>query len=485
MELLDEKLALARGDREQLLKQYEQLLIQVEGMKSTINASESAISGLEQQKLSLQAKNQELMAFRHPIRRLPNEIIRHIFELAVLSCPDNWYQAATALAHVCQKWRRIALGTSVLWSHVTCRDIRDEEEIYIWEQKFDYYASRMGSKPPVIEFRQLDDAFTTPHTIGSSKLDRFDAIQSLQFQFKEWTTGQILKPGLGYSAGPLRRLSIISNTVSQAPESTFSRLLKNFPTAEHLEIDGLSIEFEGADLNDYSSLRSLKIDNGTWDRGVVALFTPDLSHLTGLQTLVVNSNTRFRGNLLLPNLRACTIQTASFDWTALTAPQLVNLAFSHPSPAVFAFIERHTSILHIDATLLSDPNHIAAFSTSLRPRVSLKLRDQGAHFVNWSEVEAISQSLTHLTIEMERGRHMSTTDFEKLVKGLIPSLQSLDEPRQKQGYPVKIDIIGTEEYFKYAPWRNSNLLNHFKQTRDHTASKGSYDCKLELRLHSY
>lgn len=53
--------------------------------------------------------------YPHPIRRLPVELLSHIF---ILGSQDSAYFPVT-ISHVCHQWRRIALQTPSLWRRVT------------------------------------------------------------------------------------------------------------------------------------------------------------------------------------------------------------------------------------------------------------------------------------------------------------------------------------------------------------------------------
>jgi len=76
--------------------------------------SKCAIDEMHRQRLALEAKVSYTMAYIAPIRRLPNELIRHIFMCNF----DDYPCTAWVLAAVCSRWRRLALSMPQLWSKV-------------------------------------------------------------------------------------------------------------------------------------------------------------------------------------------------------------------------------------------------------------------------------------------------------------------------------------------------------------------------------
>jgi hypothetical protein len=76
--------------------------------------SKCAISEMQRERTLLEDKLSCTMAYTAPIRRLPNEVIRHIFMFNF----DDYPCCAWVLAAVCSLWRRLALSIPILWSKV-------------------------------------------------------------------------------------------------------------------------------------------------------------------------------------------------------------------------------------------------------------------------------------------------------------------------------------------------------------------------------
>jgi hypothetical protein len=79
-----------------------------------ISESKCAIAQLQKEKEELEKKVEHLQAYVAPIRRLPEELVREMFGWAFKAHPC----AAWVLSAVCVSWRRLAVGTPILWSKV-------------------------------------------------------------------------------------------------------------------------------------------------------------------------------------------------------------------------------------------------------------------------------------------------------------------------------------------------------------------------------
>ena len=91
-----------------------------------LNSISSFSSMIESARESIKAKREGVL---HPIRRLPMEILLHIFEDCVNDEIDGYHRnppsilevpstMALRLAGVCSRWRDIMLGTPYLWRHL-------------------------------------------------------------------------------------------------------------------------------------------------------------------------------------------------------------------------------------------------------------------------------------------------------------------------------------------------------------------------------
>ena len=97
---------------------HDSLLRELEAAQSELNISHNYLVTLEQQLKTLQEEDHNLAGLLHPIRQCPEDIIRLIFECAAYGEESPLFAVATALSHVCRRWRAIALSISGLWSRI-------------------------------------------------------------------------------------------------------------------------------------------------------------------------------------------------------------------------------------------------------------------------------------------------------------------------------------------------------------------------------
>jgi len=104
-----------------------QQLYSTESLRDQMSSSISSFSSMiDSAQESIMAKKEGVL---HPIRRLPVEILLHIFEDCVNDEIDRYHRnppsifevpstMALCLASVCSRWREIVLGTPYLWRHL-------------------------------------------------------------------------------------------------------------------------------------------------------------------------------------------------------------------------------------------------------------------------------------------------------------------------------------------------------------------------------
>jgi hypothetical protein len=105
--ILDESSA-SLGDLVHKIEAAEAQLAQI------VAESHCAIKDLQREREALENKIARARAYMSPIRRLPNELLRHIFIMNF----DEYPCCAWILSSVCSQWRRLALSMPRLWSKV-------------------------------------------------------------------------------------------------------------------------------------------------------------------------------------------------------------------------------------------------------------------------------------------------------------------------------------------------------------------------------
>jgi hypothetical protein len=98
----------SRADLDRKIEAAEAQLAQI------IADSRCAIEQLQREREALDEKISRARAYMSPIRRLPSELLRHIFMMNF----DEYPCCAWILSSVCLQWRRLALSMPKLWSKV-------------------------------------------------------------------------------------------------------------------------------------------------------------------------------------------------------------------------------------------------------------------------------------------------------------------------------------------------------------------------------
>ncbi|KAJ7432112.1 hypothetical protein B0H11DRAFT_2127490, partial [Mycena galericulata] len=101
----------------------------------------------------------QLDEYKYPILALPNEIVSEIFihflPVYPLCPPQTGLLSPTLLAHICRKWREIALTTPALWRAILiCHDenLNEEQQVHALE----IWLSRSGCCPLSIHMEDFD-----------------------------------------------------------------------------------------------------------------------------------------------------------------------------------------------------------------------------------------------------------------------------------------------------------------------------------------
>lgn len=127
-----------------LMSHQQRLLQELEGVQSQIYSSTSIMQVKRRQCALLEVEFKKVASLRHPVRRIPFEILQCIFECAS-GCSDPnptlyGIKYAIKLSHVCQRWRSVAIDTPRMWSSIafSLESHRDKIGIY-----WNFLASRI------------------------------------------------------------------------------------------------------------------------------------------------------------------------------------------------------------------------------------------------------------------------------------------------------------------------------------------------------
>ncbi|KAH0834949.1 hypothetical protein J3R83DRAFT_10643 [Lanmaoa asiatica] len=100
--------------RQELSQLSERITSAEDALSQIITDRKRGIREMQREQHALEEKVKHTLAYISPIRRLPHELLRHIFTFNF----DNHPCCAWILASVCVLWRRLALSIPKLWSKI-------------------------------------------------------------------------------------------------------------------------------------------------------------------------------------------------------------------------------------------------------------------------------------------------------------------------------------------------------------------------------
>lgn len=104
-----------QAQRQELSQLSERITSAEDALAQIVTDRKRAIQEMQCEQHALEEKVKLTLAYISPIRRLPHELLRHIFMFNF----DNHPCCAWILASVCVLWRRLALSIPKLWSKVS------------------------------------------------------------------------------------------------------------------------------------------------------------------------------------------------------------------------------------------------------------------------------------------------------------------------------------------------------------------------------
>ncbi|KAL0063867.1 hypothetical protein AAF712_009220 [Marasmius tenuissimus] len=143
---------------DQLNKFQHDACIEAQTYDRLIRVLETRLLEAKVMRSNLQEKSAQVSSLLSPVRRLPTEIIREIFILAVGDAKDNmfgscskWESRTLDISAVCHRWRIIALDTPELWDRFSV-DLNTRAQAPL-----ELFLSRSRESPLSITITQTDD----------------------------------------------------------------------------------------------------------------------------------------------------------------------------------------------------------------------------------------------------------------------------------------------------------------------------------------
>ncbi|KIM23928.1 hypothetical protein M408DRAFT_27513 [Serendipita vermifera MAFF 305830] len=140
----------AQATYDKIQARYEE---QLAILKSELHAAMQHTIMLQTLKETVDNEMNEIYGVIHPIRRIPVELLKQIFEETLRTREGYKMWQATQISHVCQYWRAVALDTPSLWSKL-CIDFRYDPLNLIIEY-WNWMIERVKMTPVDVHFYSL------------------------------------------------------------------------------------------------------------------------------------------------------------------------------------------------------------------------------------------------------------------------------------------------------------------------------------------
>ncbi|KIM23929.1 hypothetical protein M408DRAFT_249065 [Serendipita vermifera MAFF 305830] len=223
---------------------------------------ESELHAAMQHTLMLQTRKKivdnemnEIYGVIHPIRRLPVEMLKQIFEATVENSPKK-FSRALQLSHVCQHWRVVALDTPLLWNQIIINFLDPLESI---TEYWNWAAKRVKMTPVDVFFNQLGEG-VEPGTVTSEYIqEQQNKVAVCSFPQIPFVRNLVLNTGSEFqyeeafslitqlSTGELGSLTLNgddSNTLLDGISWIWDDIVPRLPSLKALTLEGLAFSFD-------------------------------------------------------------------------------------------------------------------------------------------------------------------------------------------------------------------------------------------------
>lgn len=231
--MLSDEVERARCAHDALAKRYQDQLRELEATQSQLHTSKRLLDILISQQSAQLAEGERLSGLLHPIRRLPSDVLRYLFESAYSAVDkEDRFSTTLTLSQVCQRWRAIALDTPRLWCYIdyTFQDVTDPEKFWGW------IIPLVKGVPSDIVLRELDP--DEGDTLNAFSLSRIPRIQSLTLRTNTSADiSRILPPPICLPVAGIGSLSIHYDSPTIEMTLDMGNLLSRLPFVPNLTLD--------------------------------------------------------------------------------------------------------------------------------------------------------------------------------------------------------------------------------------------------------
>ncbi|KIM24523.1 hypothetical protein M408DRAFT_26990 [Serendipita vermifera MAFF 305830] len=363
---INAQLSEAQATYDEIMVRHEMQMAVLESIQSELHAAKQHADVLQAHKAIVDNDRNDIRAVLHPIRRMPVETLRHIFEETVdISPRTKWWQA-TQQSHVCQYWRIVALNAPTLWTRIAV-DFRKSTmaitEYWNWAMK------RVKAVPVDVHFINFGGKLET-HTaeweqnesqlrkVAACSLLQIPAIRKLSIDVDSTcSTPEAFAMITEFPTGRLERLRLSGpddESVSEIMSWDWSGFLHRFPPLTFLQLEFLDV-LSFSQLKPFSALQDLYIGPSTeFDTLELLRLCPKLERLTIQAGRASYTSHQTHAPVTIPTLNFLDISEESiFSWdTPLHFSSLSTLKFApesgNPPDDFFRFLTNHPSISDLD-----------------------------------------------------------------------------------------------------------------------------------------
>jgi F-box-like len=430
----------ALSDR--LLQQQREL----EATQSQLYATKKLIDSFQDQRSTVKMQMEGLRGLMHPVRRLPVELLRAIFE-ATMDVAQSKLKTAFKLSHVCGQWRDIALDAPRLWSLITLSPFAKSDSF--WTE----IIPRMKKIPASINIEGIK-AIHVP-LLQKWRLSTIPNIEKLTLYASYAAAPQSVCDGLlEVPYVPLKELSFIldCNIRPQAYVDDEIRM-GDFPSLLKLNIKGLGhLSFNGAS----STLTTLIANDVTLD---METLMPCLQLETLKLRFVDFSEPRSQEELVFPNIRLLHLILAPLfeaPWApSLRFPRLHSFYDDElPTDLFAAFVMSHPGIKKLHCFI--DDGQLAAYAAALPAITSFSLLSHVLspvnEFINWMEAGMSTAPFPSLKV-LTLSEDTTLAEFEEVVCARCLPLDHLRNRIEPPMLPLEeLRVILDSEVWEEAAW---------------------------------
>jgi hypothetical protein len=391
---------------------------------------------------------EELRGLMHPVRRVPVELLRAIFEDAI-EIAESRIDMAMNLSHVCRSWRDTALDDPRLWHKVTLTPFAASDAF--WAE----IIPRIKSTPASVY-------------IGGIKEDHFPLFRKWQLS----TIPNVEKLGLGLSSVPIAQslcealfdppyVSLKELTIVQEEEEGvplfYSIQLGHFPSLLKLIIEGKGdVSFH---LASSPTITTLILDGAYAIDMAAVLNFPQLETLKLRSVVFDEPHNHVLTSSLLRVLEVAESRLFDESWAdALKFPGLHSLYHdSTPTDLFVAFVVSHPSIKELDCTMVG--GQLTVYAAAIPTINSLYLPRPFDEFLNWREAGMSHPPFPSLKIVVLADDTTSAEFEEVACSRWLPS----NHPRSRLEPPtlpvdeLRIILNPESEGWMNTPWAGHEL----------------------------